>query len=83
MFTDTTLIINIINAISSLFLVLMLIILAVATRMKGGAGWAALIMVAAIVPASLAHLTRDMVMDYFVWFNYPRVFLNMLWFPAL
>jgi len=83
MFTDSTLIISIINAVSILFLVLMLVILVAATRMKMGAGWAALIMAAAIVPASISNLTRDMALGYFLWFMYPRVLLDMLWFPAL
>ena len=70
MFNDTTLlIINIINAACILVLILMLITLAAATRMKGGAGWAALIVTVAIVPASLSNLTRDLAMDRFVWFT--------------
>jgi AraC-like DNA-binding protein len=83
MFTDTDLIINIVNAACIGFLVLMLVILVAATRMKNGAGWAALIMTAAIVPASLSNLTRDIASEYFVWFMYPRVFFDLLWFPAL
>jgi len=83
MFEDTTLIINIINAACILFLILMLITLAAATRMRGGAGWAALIVTVAIVPASLSNLTRDLAMDCFVWFMYPRVFLSLFWFPGL
>ena len=50
MLSDTTLIINIINIACMLFMVMLLIILAAATRMKNGAGWAALIMVTAMVP---------------------------------
>jgi len=83
MFTETTLIINIINIACIVFLVMMLITLAAATRMKGGAGWAALIMVSAILPACLSNLVRDMALKYFLWFMYPRIFICLLLFPAL
>jgi AraC-like DNA-binding protein len=62
---------------------MMLIIVATATRMKTGAAWATLILVSANVPAFLTMLTRDLGLEYFEWLNYPRVFLNLLWFPAL
>ncbi len=49
MFSDTALLI--INVTCICFQVTMLIILIAATRMKGGAGWAAAIMVTTTVPA--------------------------------
>ena len=49
MLTDNMLIL--INIACITFLFIMLIILASATRMKGGAGWAALIIVTTTVPA--------------------------------
>jgi AraC-like DNA-binding protein len=83
MFLNATLFSDIINIACTLFMVIMFTILATATRMKNGAGWAALILVAAIVPASLANLSRDIAPECYVWFNYPRVFISLLWFPAL
>jgi len=61
----------------------MLITLAAATRMKGGAGWAALIIVTTTVPVYLVNLTRDLASDYFILFWFPAITLNTLCFPSL
>ena len=63
MLSATTLII--INAACISLLVILLIILAAATRMKGGAGWAALIMVTTLVPAYLGNLARDIASEHY------------------
>jgi hypothetical protein len=81
MFTDSTLIL--INAACIVFLITMLITLAAATRMKGGAGWAALIIVTTTVPAYLTNLTRDLASDNFMLFWYPAYLLNTLCMPSL
>jgi ABC-type multidrug transport system fused ATPase/permease subunit len=83
MFADSTLIINIINAACIVFLLLLFIILTAATRMKGGAVWAAAIMIVVHIPTYLSYLARDMALNYFIWFIYSQVFLGLLLFPAL
>jgi len=80
MFTDHTLIL--INVACIGFLLIMLIVLAAATRMKSGATWAAMIMVTTTVPVYLANLTRDLASDYFILFLYPSITLNTLCFPS-
>ena len=81
MFTPTTLII--INATCISLLVILLILLATATRMKGGAGWAAIIIVTTTVPAYLVNTARDIASEYFIFFWYPAITLNLLCMPAL
>ena len=81
MFTTNTLIL--INVACIVFLLVMFITLATATRMKGGAGWAALIIVATTVPMFLSNLTRDLATDYFLLFLYPAYTLNTLLMPSL
>ena len=83
MFNDTTLITTIANLLCIFFLLLMLIILVAATRMKNGAGWAAIILVTLMLPTSLANLTRSFAPNYFVWSLYPYVFISILWLPSL
>ena len=61
----------------------MLAVLATATRMKGGAGWAAVIIVTTTVPVYLANLTRDIAVDYYLVFVYPAYLLNALCMPSL
>jgi AraC-like DNA-binding protein len=82
MFTDTILII--INATCILSLLIMLIVLATATRMKGGAGFAALIVVTTTVPTYLLNLMRDMSSpEYYRLTAYIACFINVLCIPAL
>jgi AraC-like DNA-binding protein len=81
MFTDNTLII--INTACIVFLLTITAIMAVATRMKGGAGWAALIIVTTTVPMFLSNLTRDLASDYFLLFWYSAYTLNTLLMPSL
>ena len=81
MFTDQTLII--INVTSIILLVVLMLVLIAATRMKGGAGWAALVSVATTVPAYLSNLMRDLGSEYFLWVMYPAITLNVICFPAL
>lgn len=80
MLTDQTLII--INAICLSFMVIMLIIMITATRMKGGAGWAAVILITTSIPAYLANLTRDFGSDSYLLCVYVGLTLNVLCFPA-
>ena len=81
MFTDTTLII--INATCIAFLLTMLITLAAATRMKGGAGWAALIIVTTTIPVYLSNLTRIFEAENYLPYLYLAIFLNTICLPAL
>jgi hypothetical protein len=74
MFTDTTLII--INATCILFLLLMLFTLATATQLKGGAGWAAIVIVTTTVPVYLSNLMRDLASDNHLLFLYPAFSLT-------
>jgi hypothetical protein len=55
MFTDHTLIL--INAVCIVFLLTITTIMAAATRMKGGAGWAALIAVLSSLSAIFVNMT--------------------------
>ncbi len=80
MFSDTTLLINI-ACIS--FLVIMLIILLTATRMKGrGVWWAAVIIVMTTVPMYLKDLMRDY-LDYYMLLLYLASFFISLLMPSL
>ena len=81
MFNDQTLVI--INIACIVFLTTMLITLAAATRMKSGAGWAAVIIVTTTVPMILSNLMRDLSANYFLFFLYPAFALNMLLMPSL
>jgi len=81
MFTETTIII--INVACISLMLVLLTVLAAATRMKGGAGWAALILVTSFVPVFLAGLARETASEYFLWFLFPGIFLAILCFPAL
>ncbi len=80
MLTDTAIIT--INIACIAVLVVLMAILAQATRMKGGAGWAAVILVTTTVPAYLANLTRDLGLDCVLAFFYVGISLNTLCFPA-
>jgi hypothetical protein len=80
MFTDTTLIT--INIVCIVFMTAMLIILAAATRIKGSAGWAGVIVFASF-PIILVNLVRDVFPEYFMFFVYPCYTFNLLLFPAL
>ena len=80
MFSDTAILI--INGSCLGFMVLMLAVLAAGTKMKGGAGWATVILVTTTIPAYLSNLTRDFSMDtYLVWYIIGAT-LNLVCFPA-
>jgi AraC-like DNA-binding protein len=81
MFTDDILVL--INVACIACLVILLVILVAATRMKGGAGWAALISVTTTVPTYLANLTRDLDSDTIMLYLYPALLSNALCIPAL
>jgi AraC-like DNA-binding protein len=72
----------IINTVCIVFLVTMLVVLGAATRMKGGAGWAAIVIIANL-PIILANLMRMMAPEYYLFFLYPAYTMNLLGFPAL
>ncbi len=61
----------------------MLGILVAATRMKNGAGWAALIIVTTTVPVYLANLARDLGADAYMVCWYIGLVLNTLCMPSL
>jgi AraC-like DNA-binding protein len=81
MFTDQTLI-NI-NIVSIAFLVIMLAVISAATRMKGGAGWAAVCFLMIHIPVFLVNLMRDITSEYYLFFVYPAYTINLLGFPAI
>jgi AraC-like DNA-binding protein len=81
MFSDHTLIL--INLASIAFLLILLIVLVAATRMKNATGWVAMIIVTTTVPVYLGNLTRDLAVDYFLWFLMPAMTLNALCMPSL
>jgi hypothetical protein len=82
MFSEQTLII--INVACIAFLAMMLIVLAAATKMKGGAGWAALIMVATTVPAYFTNMIAVSLTPVpFLCCVYITVTLNVMCMPAL
>ena len=81
MFSDTTLFI--ITLVCILFLVTMLIALAAGTRMKGGAGWAAVVIVTTTVPAYLTTLTLDSGVGLFLAAWFFAITMNTLCLPAL
>lgn len=82
MLTNQTLII--INIASIAFLVIQMAVLIAATRMKGGAGWAALIIVATTVPVYLLNLTREIPLpQIYCIAAYFACFLNPMCIPAL
>lgn len=81
MLTDQNLIT--INVAGIVFLLVIMTILIAATRFKGGAGWVALVIVTTTVPMYLANLMRDLGSEYFLWFLYPAITLNVLCVPAL
>ncbi|MDR3094986.1 MAG: AraC family transcriptional regulator [Bacteroidales bacterium] len=81
MFTDNILLF--INVACIGFLMVMLVTLAAATRMKRGAGWAAVIVVTTTVPVYLSNLARDLALDNYLMFWYPALFLNALCIPSL
>lgn len=60
----------------------MFIILALSTRMKGGAVWLLLIMISIIIPISLSLLNIFLPVNYFLYFFYLRLFVNTLFFPS-
>ena len=80
MFSEQT--IFIINVAGISFMVIMLVVLGAATRMKGGAGWAAVIMVGMLLPGYISNLLRDLGSDKFLTFLYPTTFLAVLMMPA-
>jgi AraC-like DNA-binding protein len=73
----------IVNIVCIVFLTTMLSILAAATRMKGGAGWAAVIIITTMTPLFLANMMRDIASEYFLFYWYPATVLTLLLFPAL
>jgi hypothetical protein len=81
MFSEQTVIV--INISYIFFLSLILLVLAAATRMKGGAGWAALIMVAITVPAYSVPFALTMQPAPFVWIICAVVTLNVTFMPLL
>ena len=80
MFTDQTLII--INVVCIVFMITMITVIAAATRMKGGAGWAAVCFLMMNVPIILVNLMREVTSEYYLFFVYPAYTINLLWFPA-
>ena len=82
MFDEQTLIY--INVACIVFMVGMLVVLAGATRMKGGAGWVAVILCITQIPIILVNLMRDVASaEYYLLFMYPAYSLNVLPFPAM
>ena len=83
MFSEQT--IFIINVAGISFMVIMLVVLGAATRMKGGAGWAAFILVAITLPGYISNLWRDLHLgaDHFRLLNYLRTFFTTTMMPAL
>jgi hypothetical protein len=61
----------------------MLIVLAAATRMKGGAGWVAAIASVVTIPAYLIPYALTLQPEYFLYFVYPVVTVNMLFVPLI
>ena len=81
MFSDTAILV--INGSCLGFMVLMLAVLAVGTKMKGGVGWAALVIVTTTLPAELANLFQALASDSFPYYYYPAAFLNIMCMPSL
>ena len=82
MFDEQTLIF--INIACIVFMIMMLAVLAAATRMKGGAGWVAVILVTTNIPIILVNLMRDVASaEYYLFFMYPAYSINVLIFPAM
>ena len=82
MFSDQ--IILVINITCITFLVVMMVILITATRLKGGAGWAALVIVVTTVPVYFSNTTRALNdVSLFSLSIYFAVTFNALCFPAL
>jgi len=80
MFDQLTLII--VNSVCIFFMVTMLFVLGAATRMKGGAGWAA-IFIFTNLPVILANLILEVAPQYYLYIMYPAYSINMLWFPSM
>ena len=59
-----------------------LFILGAATRLKGGAGWAA-IFIFTNLPVILANLILEVAPQYYLYIMYPAYSINMLWFPSM
>jgi len=73
-----------INVGCIVFMITMLTVLAAATRMKGGAGWVAVILVTTNLPVILVNLMRDVASaEYYLFFMYPAYSINVLIFPAM
>jgi AraC-like DNA-binding protein len=81
MFSDNALLV--ITIVCILFLVMMLVAMVAATRMKGGAGWAAVVIVSTTVPAYLTTLTINASVGWFLAFWFFAVTMNVLCMPAL
>ena len=81
MFSDTAILV--INGSCLGFMVLMLAVLAAGTKMKGGVGWAALVIVTTTLPAELANLFQALASDSFPYYYYPASFLNIMCMPSL
>jgi AraC-like DNA-binding protein len=81
MFSDTAILV--INLASIMTLVILLAIMVGATKMKGGAGWAALIIVTTTVPAYLTNLTQDFDTQYFLFSYFLAITLNVICMPAM
>ena len=83
MITDQTIIA--INITCIIFLMLMMVVLVAATRMKGVAGYSALVVVTTTVPVYLANMMRTADVDIYVYMTSAQlaVFINCLCFPSL
>ncbi len=65
------------------FMLLTTVILIVATRLKNGAGYMALVTVSTTIPVYLSNLLRSMDSDLFEVANYVATTLNVMCFPFL
>lgn len=81
MFSDQTILI--INTTCITLMLVLMLVLIVGTRMKGGAGWAIIISVATTVPVYLSNTMRTLDSEHFLVSFYFATFLNLLCFPAL
>ena len=79
MFSEQTIIV--INTACISILTFMTIILVVATRLKGGAGYAALIIVCTTLPVYLANMMRSVGMHDMQFLWHAAILMNTLCFP--
>lgn len=81
MFTEQTILT--INVTCITFLVIMMLVMMIATRMKGRVGWAAMIIVTTTVPVYLSNTMRTLGADMFILSLYIAMLLNALCMPSL